>query len=177
MNYRKRSVACLSVCSAAFMLAVLPAALQAQTPVSVTKGRLCEPPHLGENSFVVSELLEAVAVPLEGWKIVWPGAAPDKIANVTSGISVVSTDAVVRGARLPALRLELTKGAFDHPHPVLELEWPFNAETHNILSFIGKVELPEDLKPVIRDSTQVMTGWPAGAFNRYFDDFGVAVAL
>jgi len=175
MNYRKQSVAGLGVCSGLFMLAVLPTALQAQTPVSVTTGRVCGPPHLSKKHFVVSGPLEAVAVPLEGWKVVWPGMAPDRIASVTSGISVANTTAIVRGARLPALRLELTKGAFKRPHPVVELAFPLNAETHNILSFVAKVEVPEDLKPVIRDSTQVMTGYPAGAFNRYFDDFGVAV--
>ncbi len=156
------------------VLAWLPSEACGQRPVSVTSGELRLPPALSADRFVVSEPIEAVAVPLDGWKVEWPERDPGSLSDVASGIVVIETTDIVRGARLPVLRLELTKGSFTGKHPVIELAWPFNAETHNILSFVAKVEVPETLKPVIRDSTQVYYGWPSGAFNRYFDDFGIA---
>jgi len=76
---------------------------------------------------------------------------------------------------LPALRLVCTKGDFRRPQPVVELDWPFNAETHNLLSFVGKVDVDDGLLPLTRDSQGINTGWFSGAFNRHFDTFGVAV--
>ena len=119
-------------------------------PVSTTTGDLVAPPYLSTNQFGVSGMLESVAVPLSGWKVVW-AVKDDKDPNPVSGIRVIETNDVVRGARLPVLRLELTRGAYRYWQPVIELAQPFNAETHNILSFIAKVEVPPTLKRVLKE--------------------------
>ena len=142
-------------------------------PVSVTAGDLVAPPFLSTNQFTVAGTLESVAVPLSGWKVVW-AEKDDKDPTPISGITVIETNDVVRGSVLPVLRLELTPGAYKSWQPVVELARPFNAETHNVLSFIAKIEVPPALKRVIGDSSEVYTGWAAGTFNRYFDDFGVS---
>ncbi len=142
-------------------------------PVSTTTGDLVAPPYLSTNQFGVSGVLESVAVPLSGWKVVW-AVKDDKDPNPVSGIRVIETNDVVRGARLPVLRLELTRGAYRYWQPVIELAQPFNAETHNILSFIAKVEVPPTLKRVLGDAPPVHTGWFSATFNRHFDDFGVS---
>ena len=157
-------------------LAVMPALLPAQkaAPLTVTRGPLVAPPALPENAFVVHDVLESVSVPLEGWKVVWPGMEAGKEKEVTSGIAIHQTNVVVRGALLPALRIVCTRGSFQSPQPVIELDWAFNAMTHNLFSFLGKVDVDEGLLPLTGDSQGINTGWFSSAFNRYFDTFGVA---
>jgi hypothetical protein len=156
---------------------VMPALLHAQkaAPLTVTRGVTAEPPALPAKAFAVHDTLESVAVPLDGWKVVWPGLAPGQEQSVTSGVAISRTNVVIRGALVPALRMVCTKGSFRSPQPVVELDWPFNAETHNLLSFIGKVEVDDGLLPLTRDSQGINTGWFSATFNRYFDTFGVAV--
>ncbi|NLN02448.1 MAG: DUF4838 domain-containing protein [Lentisphaerae bacterium] len=145
----------------------------AVTPVSVTSGKLCPPPRLEAERVVVGPL-ESVAIPLDGWKVVWPGLEEAKLKEVTSGISCHVTNDIVRGAVLPVLRIELTTGSFQKIQPALELAWPFNAETHNLLTLTARIDAPTNCLPQIGDSSQVMTGWYSFTFNRYFDDFGIA---
>ena len=53
-------------------LAVMPALLPAQqaAPLTVTRGARAEPPALPAKAFTVSDTLESVAIPLDGWKVV-----------------------------------------------------------------------------------------------------------
>ncbi len=108
-----------------FVLAGL--AVSAQTPVSVTEGESVEMPYVSTNHFAVEAQTEAIAVPLTGWKIVWP-LPPKEGEKAESGIRIVETNDLVRGAVTPVLRLELTHGDFpDGNHPLVELARPFNA--------------------------------------------------
>ena len=172
VGFSSTSLVC--IVGALFAWAACPGVLQAQSPLSVTKNNLVEAPALETKHFEITGALEAVAVPLEGWKVVWPEDGDDASERV-SGITVITTNDVIRGARIPVLRLELTRGTFNKLHPVVELDWPFNAETHNLLSFVAKVDVPEGLRPRLYDSPGVYTGWFSPAFSRYFDNFGVAV--
>ena len=144
-------------------------------PVSVTKGELVPAPKFDTARFTVTRPSETIAVPLDGWRITWPLGEADA-ATATSGVSVVKTNAIIRGSVTPALRIELTRGYYpDGSRPVVQLDWPFSAETHNILSFTARVEVPEGLSPVIGDSPHIRTGMPSAFFERNFDEFGVAV--
>ena len=162
--------------AAVSLLVWLPGATSlhgAVAPVSVTSGNLCPPPQLDAERVVVGPL-ESVAIPLDGWKIVWPGLEAEKHKEVTAGISCTVTSDIVRGVVLPVLRLELTKGVFQRIQPTLELAWPFNAESHNLLTFMARIDVPTNCLPQIGDSSQVLTGWYSFSYNRYFDDFGIA---
>ncbi len=146
-----------------------------QTPVSVTEGEAVATPYISTNRFTREACTEAVAVPVTDWKVVWP-LSPKEGETVIPGIRIVETNDLVRGVETPVLRLELTHGVFSgDTQPLVELAKPFNAETHNVLSFVAKVEVPPTLKRVIGDSSEIYTGWFSTAFNRYFDDFGIAV--
>ena len=160
-------------CLVVSLLAWPPAAARGQSPVSVTAGERCPPPPLGTNR-VVAAPLESVAIPLDGWKVVWPGLDEAGIKEVTAGIAYTVTNDTVRGAVLPVMRIELTRGKFQKIQPALELAWPFSAETHNLLTFTARIDVPTNCLPQIGDSSQVLTGWYSMTFNRYFDDFGIA---
>ena len=144
-------------------------------PLSVTRGELVPPPRFDTSRYTLTTPSETFAVPLDGWRITWP-LAEAGAATPTSGVSVVKTNVVIRGSVTPALRIELTRGNYDDRNcPVVQLDWPFNGQTHNILSFTARVEVPEGLAPVIGDSPYIRTGMPSAFFERNFDDFGVAV--
>ena len=133
----------------ALLLTFVAVAVSAQTPVSVTVGESVEMPHVSTNHFAVEAHAEAIAVPLTGWKVVWP-MPPKEGEKAQSGIRIVETNDLVRGVETPVLRLELTHGDFPSGNqPLVELARPFNAETHNVLSFIAKVEVPPALRRVI----------------------------
>ena len=156
-------------------LAALAAPVRGQNPVSVTEGEPVATPYVDAGHFTCEPRTEAVAVPVSGWKVVWP-MPPKEGEKAQSGIRIVETNDLVRGVETPVLRLELTHGDFPSGNqPLVELARPFNAETHNVLSFIAKVEVPPALRRVIGDSSEIYTGWFSTAFNRYFDDFGIAV--
>ncbi len=160
--------------SAAFAFSAMAAAPMG-VPISVTNGEITDPPALDKDAFVVEGALEAIKVPTKGWRIAWDLTEEEK-GNVTSGVNIIETNAVVRGVVMPALRLELTKGSYTRRHPVITLDFPINGTEYNILSFIGKVEVPNaDKKKMLGDCEATYTGWYSFQFNKYFDNFGVGV--
>ncbi|MBQ6923278.1 MAG: DUF4838 domain-containing protein [Kiritimatiellae bacterium] len=156
--------------SAALVFALSGAALAAR-PVQKTAGEPCDPPALTNKPYVVTGELVSHRVPMTGWKL----TPPPGETNAVPGVTVVETNAVVRGVEMPALRLEFTKGSFRR-FPLIEIPFALNANEDNILSFVGKIEYPkEHADYVIGDSPQLITGWFAATYRRYWDDFGVSV--
>ncbi len=98
-----------------------------QTPVSVTVGESVEMPYVDRGHFSLEPQAEAVAVPVQGWKVVWP-LPPKEGEKAESGIRIVETNDLVRGVETPVLRLELTHGDFPNgSQPLVVLARPFVA--------------------------------------------------
>ena len=154
-------IAVIAICSPAW----------AFRPVQKTAGELCDPPLLTNKPYVVTGELVSHRVPMTGWTLSLPPAE----TNAVPGVTVVETNAIVRGVEMPVLRLEFTKGSFKQ-FPLVEMPFALNANEDNILSFVGKIEYPrEHADYVIGDSPQLITGWFAASYRRYWDDFGVSL--
>ncbi len=148
-------------------------------PLALTKGEMVDPPTLDKDAFTVEGPLEAIKVPVKGWRVAWKQTPEEKAdPKFMSGVKIVETNQVLRGAVVPALRLELTKGSWYRRHPLITLDFPVNATDYNILSFTAKVDIPEKLRTekasrILGDCDATYTGWYSFKFNEFFDNFGV----
>ena len=145
-------------------------------PPAETRGEACEPPKLPEK-YVVEGALSSVAVPLDGWKLVWPSAREDgtDVSKYDAGyVSATVTNMPVRGVVKPVLRLEFAHGSFgEDAYPVLERDFSWNAEDYNVISFTARIDLPAGADRLIHDSKPVQ-GWFSQTLHTYFDDFGLS---
>ena len=164
------------LCATAHVQANTPKDPLPEEPVarSQTTGVPASMPAIDTNRYTVAADAQAVAIPLEGWEIgsLIPSQEP---TNATYGIACSIVTGLVRGVSMPVMRLELARG--DYPHgrqPVVVLRRPFNAEEWNTLTFTARTEVPEGIGRTIGDARAMWTGWDAGHFNRYFDDFGIS---
>jgi len=132
------------------------------------------PPRLAPDRFTAEGPLEAVAVPLDGWTVVWPGQTPEDEAGSASGIAIARTNVVIGGQPSPALQFTFTRGTYT-THPLIELPFPFNANIRNVLAFKAKVETSAGLQPLGFGMDMPRYGYDAGCFNKYYDNFGVSV--
>lgn len=158
----------LVLTAVAMLCSVLSAA------VSVTKGEKCAAPSFEGLPYTVSDNPEAIHIPNTGWRVVWTSCEAKPSSNDVHGCEIISTNAVVDGRTVPAIRLELTRGSYRGGcFPAIGLAFPVNFEEYNIWSFAAKIEVPGDLKPLIRDSRPVY-GWFSTKFQSFFDDFMVS---
>jgi hypothetical protein len=121
--------------------------------------------------FVISEEATVQPLPLEGWSVRNPAGEKEH----PSGIQVETTEVSVGGEKVPALKLTLTKGVFKKTmEPFVELPITFDADEFNVMMFRARVDVPEGLV-VLGDAEVPKTGWYSYQFNRFSDNFGVAV--
>ena len=132
------------------------------------------PPRLAPDRFTAEGPLEAVAVPLDGWTVVWPGQKPEDRNASNSGITIARTNVVIGGQPSPALQFTFTRGTYK-TRPLIELPFPFNADIWNVLAFKAKVETCAGLQPAGFGMDMPRYGYDAGWFNKYYDNFGVSV--
>ena len=165
-------IAAGAVLSAAGMLQAEPVPTSAELPIGLT-ARVA-PPRLAPDRFTSEGPLEAVAVPLDGWTVVWPGQKPEDQSASTSGIAIARTNAVIGGQPFPALQFTFTRGTYK-TRPLIELDFPFNADIWNLFAFKAKVETSEGLQPLGFGMDMPRYGYDAGWFNKYYDNFGVSV--
>ncbi len=143
-------------------------------PVSKTVGERTELPYIDTNRYEISGPVEARAIPLKGWNVGWTVKIGNE-AEQQTGIKIIETNDVVRGAVRDVLRIELTHGELKNNWrlPVVKLDQPFNAADFNVLSFVAKLEVPATLKRRINDG-QGVPAWFNWKWNSFFDDFGVS---
>jgi len=132
------------------------------------------PPRLAPDRFTAEGPLEAVAVPLDGWTVVWPGQKPEDRNASNSGITIARTNVVIGGQPSPALQFTFTRGTYK-TRPLIELPFPFNADIWNVFAFKAKVETSAGLQPLGFGIDMPRYGYDAGWFNKYYDNFGVSV--
>ena len=132
------------------------------------------PPRLIPERFAAAGPVEAIAIPLDGWKVVWPGQKPEDRDASISGISIARTNAVIAGLSYPALQLTFTRGVYK-TRPLVELDFPFNADVWNVMAFKGRVETSAGLGPLGFDIDMQRYGFEAAWHNSFRDNFGVAV--
>jgi len=138
-----------------------------------TRGEKAALPDFAKTPYVLAPDAAAIAIPNEGWHIGYPRQDCPPTGKERPGITIVATNAVVRGASVPALRLELERGEEIGPsRPCILLDFPVNFEEYNVWSFAAKIEVPEGCGRLIYDS-KPMTGWWAQLMSDNFDDFGV----
>ena len=154
------------------MLRAAPVPPSPELPANLT-ARVA-PPQLITERFVAEGPTEAVAIPLDGWRVVWPGQKPEDQNAAISGIAIAKTNVVVGGQTLPALRFTLTRGAYK-TRPLIELDFPFNADVWNVMAFKGRVETSEGLQPLGFDVDMQRYGYEAAWHNGFYDNFGVSV--
>ena len=159
---------------AAFCAAqVMAFAAGAAVPVSVTEGARCEPPKLPAE-YVAEGPLESVAVPFDGWKLVWPAARENgrDVSKEKSGfVSATVTNMSVRGVMKSVLRLEFEKGDCKTT-PVFERPFSWNAADYNLVTFSAKIEMPKGATPLLYESKPI-EGWFAPTIAQYYDDFSI----
>ena len=158
--------------SGAGMLRAAPVPPSPELPPNLTAR--VTPLRLIPERFVAEGPTEAVAIPLDGWRVVWPGQKPEDQSACTSGIAIAKTNVVVGGQTLPALRFTFTRGAYK-TRPLIELDFPFNADVWNVMAFKGRVETSEGLKPLGFDVDMQRYGYEAAWHNGFYDNFGVSV--
>ena len=143
-------------------------------PVSKTVGERTDLPYIDTNRYEISGPVEARAIPLKGWNVGWTVKIGNE-AEQQTGIKIIETNDVVRGAVRDVLRIELTHGELKNNWrlPVVKLDQPFNAADFNVLSFVAKLEVPATLKRRINDG-QGVPAWFNWKWNSFFDDFGVS---
>ncbi len=166
------SIAAGVVLSGPGVLQAAPVPTSPELPTNLT-ARVA-PPRLNPDRFVAEGPTEAVAVPLDGWTIVWPGQKPEDQNACTSGIVIARTNVVIGGQPSPALRFTFTRGAYK-TRPLIELAFPFNADIWNVMAFKAKVETSEGLQPLGFGIDFPRYGYDAGWHNKYCDNFGVNV--
>ena len=153
-------------------VAAVSFAAVAAVPVSVTKGESCPVPSFEGMPFVQEGEQAAIRVPNAGWGVDWKRGFP-KGSNDVAGLAVEATKVELRGVKdVPAIRITCTPGKFRN-YPLVTLDFPVDFTTWNVLSFSAKVEYPEGVKPLMRDSPPLI-GWASGDFLNRWDDFSLA---
>ncbi len=129
---------------------------------------------LDTNRFVVVNDLESQVVPLMGWQVKMPETEPG--VEMVPGIRIDSSQVEVAGVKYDALILSLTTGSFPNSkQPCIELPFAFDANTFNVMRFQARVDVPDGLQPLLGRREVPKTGWYSYQFNRFFDNFGIAV--
>ncbi len=112
-------------------------------------------------------LIAAVAVPLDGWTVVWPGQKPEDQIASTSAVAIARTNAVIGGQPFPALQFTFTRGTYQ-TRPLIQLDFPFNADVWKVLAFKTEVETSAGLQPLGFGMDMPRYGYDAGCCPRSY---------
>lgn len=170
-------------CTFASLMAL--AAKPTASPLSVTKGEPAPLPVLNEKAFVVEANASAISVPLDGWYVNQPRATDAQKKASQTGYRVWKARETVRGEEKDVLKMAFKKpGKMEGGAAVIQLNFPFNAEEFNVLSFSAKINLPtpkDDARKsaidrrIWGDGEPPRTGWNWLQFDRWFDNFRVGI--
>lgn len=139
----------------------------------VTRGEAVALPDFTQTPYTLAPDASAIAIPNQGWYVGYPRQDKPPTGKERPGITIIATNATVRGANVPALRLELVRGEEIGPSsPCILLDFPVDFEEYNIWSFAAKIEVPEGCDRLIYDSKPTTGRW-AQIMSESFDDFGI----
>jgi len=131
-------------------------------------------PAVSASNWVTGAQTEVVPIPVKGWEILATNT------NTPHGVTIREKTVTIDGAESPALEIvyEPYRPATNSPaarrFTLVRLPLKINAYTHNVFTFMGKVEPAEGSKMLAGRETP-STGWFSFQFNKYMDNFGISM--
>jgi hypothetical protein len=131
-------------------------------------------PAVNASNWVIGAQTEVIPVPVRGWEIL-PGDT-----NASPGVSLREKTVTIDGEETPAL--EITYEPYRPPtnspaakrFTLVRIPLKIDAYASHVLTFMGKVEPAEGSK-VLAGKETPRTGWFSYQFNKFMDNFGVAL--